>query len=65
MAARLQHLVYIAVLVGLGVWWTSDASPDPGLCRAASLGYGLVYALVASQLILASVQVCKCASVQV
>lgn len=56
-SARLLHLSYIFAILVLGVWWTS-ASPSapgmaPGLCRLASVAYGLVYALVASQLIVA------------
>ncbi|GAX81325.1 hypothetical protein CEUSTIGMA_g8756.t1 [Chlamydomonas eustigma] len=50
-AARVKHLVIIVMVLVLGVWWTSDNEVAHGQCRMASISYGLIYALVASNLI--------------
>lgn len=50
--ARVKHLLYSGVACLLGCVWLADGGLKPGEARLASLAFGLVYALVATQLIM-------------
>lgn len=50
--ARTKHLVYALVLMGLGAVYLANDQLQPGEARLASLLHGLVYATVATQLIM-------------
>nr|BAU37047.1 ethanolaminephosphotransferase [Chlamydomonas sphaeroides] len=50
--ARLKHLAYGLTLVGLGTAYLADTNLQPWQARVAALLYGLVYATVATQLIM-------------
>ncbi|KAG2426862.1 hypothetical protein HYH02_014715 [Chlamydomonas schloesseri] len=51
-AARLTHLASGAALIFLGAVYLADNKLQPGQARLAGLLYGLVYAIVATQLIM-------------
>lgn len=52
--AQVRHLGVLSVLMVLGLLWQADpgASANVGQCRVATDTYGIMYALVASQLIM-------------
>uniref|UniRef100_A0A7S0X1J6 Ethanolaminephosphotransferase n=1 Tax=Chlamydomonas leiostraca TaxID=1034604 RepID=A0A7S0X1J6_9CHLO len=52
--AQVRQLALLGGLMLLGLWWQSDpgAGAAVGQCRVASHTYGVMYALVASQLIM-------------
>lgn len=53
-SSRLQHLLFVVAILALGTWWTSyEGDMAYEQCRLVSIAYGLVYTLVASQLIVA------------
>lgn len=51
---QVRHLGVLSVLMVLGLLWQADpgASANVGQCRVATDTYGIMYALVASQLIM-------------
>ncbi|GIL51970.1 hypothetical protein Vafri_7936 [Volvox africanus] len=51
-AARLRHLAYALVLMTLGAIYLADDKLKWGQARLATLLYGIVYAIVATQLIM-------------
>mmetsp|Transcript_19187 Transcript_19187/g.33054 ORF Transcript_19187/g.33054 Transcript_19187/m.33054 type:complete len:405 (-) Transcript_19187:1249-2463(-) len=51
--AVLRHMAVLAVFIAAGTVWTADEQLDPYQCRLANSSYGIAYALVATQLIMA------------
>lgn len=51
--AAIVHLLSLGVMLVLGAVWLLDGDHVPGQCRAVKGSFGVVYALAASQLIMA------------
>lgn len=51
LGAKLKHASIVTVMLVLGMLWTAESEVGWGQCRSSSFNFGILYALIASQLI--------------